>query len=228
MATVQDERAALMAMQAAVGERPAIALEWPELFACLARAFLPPPAQLTGDAWCEALAGDLADLAPPLDLDVTAAVAALRAAARSKTARDSWLVAYSHLFLVPPVHVPLNAGIYLEGGLAGVSAQMLAQCYATAGFAQREDFRDLPDHVALQLEFVSALLARGEAGDADAFAMCNEFIAEFVAHWAQPLHHACKSAAATEESAVVYAALAALLIAALERLTPPALRLRAA
>jgi TorA maturation chaperone TorD len=119
---------------------------------------------------------------------------------------------------VPPVPVTLNTGIYLEGGLAGVSAQMMANCYTTAGLAQKENFRDLPDHVAIQLEFVGALLGRYADGDADALAMACEFTEGFVVHWIEPLRGACLKASASQPAAGVYAALAGVLAAAVDRI----------
>lgn len=210
---VQGERAAAAPPTAAA---PTAALLWSDLMHCLARAFLPPPAHLTAGAWCEALAGDLADLGRELGLDIAAAIDTVRRAGSGPATDDPWLVEYSRLFLVPPVPVTLNTGIYLEGALAGASAQMMAQCYATAGFAQREAFRDLPDHVAIQLEFVGLLLGRS-ADDDDALAMAQEFTEGFVAHWVAPLRAACVKASAAHPAAAVYAALTDVLQAAADR-----------
>lgn len=187
---------------------PSAALPWSDLLHCLARAFLPPPADLTVGGWCDALAGDLADLERELGLDLAAAIETLRREGSAPATDEPWLVQYSRLFLVPPVPVTLNTGIYLEGGLAGVSAQMMAQCYATAGFAQREAFRDLPDHVAMQLEFVAALFDRAARGDSEALGQARDFLAAFVDHWAQPLRQACERAAAQYPEANAFAALA--------------------
>jgi TorA maturation chaperone TorD len=153
-----------------------------------------------------------------LDLDTDTAARVLHETANGALAGAPWLVEYSRLFLVPPVPVTLNTGLYLEGGLAGVSAQMMAQCYATAGFAQRESFRDLPDHVAMQLEFVGALLGRCADGDDDALGMAQEFTAEFVSHWVAPLRATCTRAAAVHPAAAVYAALTELLQATTDRI----------
>lgn len=204
------------ALAAAEAPRGGASLERADLFFCLAAAFLPPPADMTGRAWSHSLAADLDELAVQLGIDAGGAVGELRRFARSTAADEPWLVEYSRLFLVPPVAVTLNTGIYLEGGLAGVSAQMLTQCYATAGYAQREGFHDLPDHVAIQLEFVGALLERAAQGDADAAAMAREFADGFVGHWVDPLHGACLRAAAKSEAAHIYASLVDLARAALD------------
>lgn len=189
---------------------------WSELIGCLARAYLPPPAVLTSGQWCGALADDLEELGVLLGVDVAVAVDRLRAVVASARAGEPWLVEYSRLFLVPPVRVALNTGLYLEGGIGGTASQMMARCYAAAGYAQREDFHDLPDHVAIQLEFIAALLAQAEAGDAEAAGHADEFIESFVLHWAVPLRVVCDRAAIELEAAAVYAALARLLEGLLE------------
>jgi TorA maturation chaperone TorD len=194
------------------------AAELADLFVLLAAAFAPPPAALATRDWCRPLAADLEDLGLALGLDTSAATRSLRETADGPFATEPWLVEYSRLFLVPPVPVTLNTGIYLEGGLAGVSAQMMAQCYATAGFAQKETFRDLPDHVSMQVEFVGALLGRHADGGADALAMACEFTEGFVVHWIEPLHGACAKASASQPAAGVYAALAGVLRAAVDRI----------
>lgn len=215
MTTVHDQG---VAAGRTVAANPLAAPLWSDLLHCLARAFLPPPANLPASAWCEALADDLTDLGRELDLDLDAAVVALHRAGSGSTDDEPWLVEYSRLFLVPPVPVTLNTGIYLEGGLAGVSAQMMTQCYQSAGLSQREAFRDLPDHAAIQLEFVGALLARSAAEDDDAFAMAQEFTEGFVAQWVGPLRAACLKASDSHSAAAVYATLAGVLQVTTDRI----------
>lgn len=178
-----------------------------DLFFTLAAAFTPPPEGLSARDWCEPLAEDLTEMGAELGIDVARSVARLEKAARGEWLDDSWLVEYSRLFLVPPVPVPLNTGMYLEGGLSGVSAQMILQCYSTAGFAPSDSFRDLPDHVAIQLEFVASLLRRAEAGDGDSADMAREFMDSFVSHWVRPLRDACERSAGRSQAALVYLAI---------------------
>jgi TorA maturation chaperone TorD len=187
-----------------------------ELLNCLSRAFLPPPPDWGIAEWGGLLSDDLRELGEATGLDTRAAVRALDAAieaSRADAARGGgsrWLVEYSGLFLVPPVKVTLNAGVYLDGALGGASTQMVRSCYETAGFAPAEDFRDLPDHVAMQLEFVARLEERAAGGDDDAAAMAGEFCAMFIDGWAEPLERACLAAADRAAAARVYAALARL------------------
>jgi TorA maturation chaperone TorD len=197
-------------------------LDRADLLYCLARAFLPPPEGWSVCDWAQPLAEDLAELGASTGLPTQGVLDALdaecarwAAAARlADGAADAWLVEYTRLFLVPPVRVPLNTGLYLEGSIGGAAAQMMRSCYAAAGTAPSDAFHDLPDHVAMQLEFVARLLERGARGDADGAAMADEFCREFVHGWAGPLQQACVVAAGQQPAARVYAALAGLLCAA--------------
>ncbi|ODT33552.1 MAG: hypothetical protein ABS55_13045 [Lautropia sp. SCN 70-15] len=197
---------------------PETALAWSDLFLCLGRAWLPPPAGLSAADWCGPLADDLDDLGTELGLDVQAATAALRDEAGKSEARDPWLVVYSRLFLVPPVPVTLNTGIYLEGALGGNASQMMQACYRVAGFEQDLRFRDLPDHAAMQLEFLGALFERGARGDPDAVGQAREFLAGFVDHWAEPLRKACERAVPSHAEAKTFAELARVVESALATL----------
>lgn len=194
-------------------------LDQADLLYCLARAFLPPPEAWSVCDWAQPLQADLDEIGPLLGLDVADAQAALEtecqrwaAAARlADGSADPWLVEYARLFLTPPVVVPLNTGLYLEGAVGGTAAQMMRSCYETAGVAPDEGFHDLPDHVAIQIEFLARLFERGARGDADGAAMAREFAAEFVHAWAGPLEQACAAAVARYPAAAVYGTLARLL-----------------
>ena len=188
-----------------------------DLFLTLAAAFTPPPAPMSASDWSLPLAADIEELGEALDLDAAATARTLRAVAADRRMDEPWLVDYSRLFLVPPVPVTLNTGMYLEGSLGGSSAQMMQQCYGVAGFAVRETFRDLPDHVAIQLEFVAALLQRAQTGDDAARDMAREFTDAFIVHWVDPMHAACGKAAVHDPAARAYAGLADVLRQAAHR-----------
>jgi TorA maturation chaperone TorD len=72
-------------------------------------------------------------------------------------------------------------------------------------------FRDLPDHVSMQLEFVGRLYERAARGDADGLAMADEFNAEFIHAWGESFERACADASAAFPAACVYRELARLL-----------------
>ena len=193
-------------------------LDRADLLFCLARAFMTPPAGWSVCDWAQPLAEDVAELGASLGVETDAVQAALdgecsrwaSAARLADGSADPWLVEYSRLFLMPPVAVPLNTGLYLEGSIGGTAAQMMRSCYDTAGIVPSESFHDLPDHVAMQLEFVARLMERSARGDADGMAMAQEFCSEFIHAWAGPLEQACATASTRFPAARVYAALARL------------------
>lgn len=192
-------------------------LDRADLLYCLARAFAPPPPGWSVCDWAQPLSDDLAEIGTTLDVDVAPLQAALAeecgrwARAAQQADADSWLVEYTRLFLMPPVLVPLNTGLYLEGAVGGAAAQMIRSCYETAGTVPDEAFHDLPDHAVMQIEFVARLVERAARGDADGLAMAEEFSQQFIHAWAGPLHQACRQAALTQPAARVYAELAQLL-----------------
>lgn len=194
-------------------------LDRADLLFCLARAFLPPPSTWSVCDWAQPLAEDLADLGQALGIDMVAVQQALdaecarwaEAARRGDGDADGWLVEYTRLFLMPPVVVPLNTGLYLEGSLGGSAAHMMQSCYETAGVQPDEAFHDLPDHVAMQLEFLARLTERAARGDADAEAMAEEFACEFVHGWGAALEQACAVAEARLPAARPYRVLVRLL-----------------
>jgi TorA maturation chaperone TorD len=197
-------------------------LDRADLMLCLSRAFLPPPAGMSVADWGAPLLEDLEQLCESLALEsarIRTALGRQIACGRSATQQsagsaDPWLVEYARLFLVPPVRVPLNAGLYLDGALGGGSVRMIGACYEVAGERPHQTFRDLPDHVAMQIEFVGRLLERAARGEADAAGMADEFVRTFVDGWAEPLERACERATPQVPAADVYAALAGLLRAA--------------
>lgn len=197
-------------------------LQRADLLYCLAQAFLPPPETWSICDWAQPLVDDLGEMAPGLpglNLEVVKSALAAECARWAVDARagcaDTWLVEYSRLFLVPPVPVTLNAGVYLEGALGGSSTQMMLACYEIAGVKPDERFHDLPDHVAMQLEFLARLYERAARGETDALGMAEEFAAQFVHAWGGPLERACQAVSATFPAALVFAALARLMRQAL-------------
>lgn len=158
-----------------------------EFYLCLARAFETPLQPETFEALRDALADDLADMAAELSLDVLDDIEEFRRRMHALADADALLQAYSRLFLQPPLAVHINTGVYLDGCMNGASLGEMEAWYREAGLARAEDFRDLSDHVSLQLEFVAFLYghALGEGGEAGRRA--GEFVGRFVARWAPAL-----------------------------------------
>lgn len=71
--------------------------------------------------------------------------------------------AYTRLFLGPPeMLAPPYASFYLDKGrsVMGPSAVEIERIYKTTGLGIDEDFNEMPDHIAVMLEFLYYLLFR--------------------------------------------------------------------
>ncbi len=139
----------------------------------LARGFSYPDA-----AWVETLLDGqwpqaLAEVLEPLGVATTGLRRAVDALPADPAAALRALeVEYTCLFIsaVPHLPAPPYASAYTEQGLLmGEPAEAALVAYRQAGLALAVDYRDLPDHVAAELEFLAwlgeqALAAKG-AGD---------------------------------------------------------------
>lgn len=144
---------------------PAIPLARAEFYLCLARAFMLPTGSGAWTAMRDHLADDLADLGAALGYDIGAAIGDYQREMACVGDAADLLAIYSALFVAPPRPVQINAGIYLDGAVDGGSVRAMEAAYRGCGLARNEGFRDLSDHVAVQLEFVAFLWA-GEADSA--------------------------------------------------------------
>lgn len=76
---------------------------------------------------------------------------------------DSLLLDYTRLFLGPNHIIAKPYGsIWLEGGntVMGESTMAVLELYQEGGFDMREEFREVPDHIAVELEFLYLLIYR--------------------------------------------------------------------
>ncbi|MEK7796490.1 MAG: molecular chaperone TorD family protein [Pseudomonadota bacterium] len=195
-----------------------------EFYLCLARAFLPPHTENDHRALAVYLADDLADLAGEIGYPISEPLAQLRAAFGALPEPLALLQLYSKLFLTPPTPVALNTGRYLDGAVMGGSVQAIEGWYRRRGLERTESFHDLPDHVALQLEFVARLFAGAAAArqagdDAEARqleAEARAFLGAFVVHWLPGFCAALERALAQHRLPAPYLYLAHILCAAVE------------
>lgn len=130
-----------------------------DLCLTLARALLPPMDPTMARAFRTELADDLAELAEGLGLQADDHLAALRRCLGDLPTDDALLVHYSELFLPPNIAARLNLCLYLDGSVSGGSRDALDTWYARHGLIPRADFHDLPDHLAMLLEFLAVLEA---------------------------------------------------------------------
>ncbi len=74
--------------------------------------------------------------------------------------QEKLLYDYSHLFL-GPFEIPAKpyGSVYLDGEkvVMGESTMNARACYAEIEFAIAEDFREMPDHITVELEFLYLL-----------------------------------------------------------------------
>lgn len=160
-----------------------------ELFLCLARAFAIPGDAVMCEAMRGALVSDLRELVAFRGASAAAWVEHLDTAMTALGDDGALDVVHARLFLVPgDRHPSLNTAAYLDGAIAGGSMHQMIECYAACGLQAHSGFRDLPDHVTVQLEFVAWLYAARESarrGDGPLPSLePEEFLARFVARWA--------------------------------------------
>jgi TorA maturation chaperone TorD len=129
-------------------------------------------------------------------------------AAFAATDPQELLVDYTRLF-IGPIEAPARpyGSLWLDGRqtLMQDSTQSVLALYAEGGFEMDEDFRELPDHVAAELEFMYLLLFRqAEAvrhGDAQAqarfAALQRRLLEEHLGRWMAPFAAAASRSART-------------------------------
>ncbi len=104
-------------------------------------------------------------------------------------------VEYARLFLGPGPHIAPYASVHLCGegaGLWGPATVWVKRFVQNAGFEYSDGYRDLPDHISVELEFMGEMAAREasalENHDADEAKRIREieteFLADHLAIWA--------------------------------------------
>jgi len=134
-----------------------------EFWQILAKSLLLPRGEFFFSALREDLADDLEDLARELGLDLGKTLSEFSAAALALADAESLLVAYSRLFLTPPIPCRLTLGWHLDGTLLGPSEKALRDLMARHGVAQSEGLNETPDVLPTVLEFVALLFQRLDA-----------------------------------------------------------------
>ena len=125
----------------------------------LAACFYPPEAELFLQEGITDKLGALLKIACP------AAVPLVPPARKYLHGQDrvELSVAYTRLFLGPPgVLAPPYASFYLDknGGVMGPSSVEIMKVYGSAGLRLEDGFNELPDHIAVVLEFLYFLIFR--------------------------------------------------------------------
>ena len=168
---------------------PSLLQERSEFYLTLAQSFLTPQTQAHCRAMVDYLANDLADLDRSLIYGLETQVDALRAALSKLANHEELLVEYSRMFLQPPCEAALNVCYPLDGAMMGGTVSEIALFYRNYGVERGDHFKDLPDHVSVQLEFVSYLYGRAAQGlengtpDTEAEKAAKHFLYAFVSRW---------------------------------------------
>jgi TorA maturation chaperone TorD len=122
---------------------------------------------------------------------------------------EALLVDYTRLFLGPVKALAQPYGsVWLEtdGGLMQGSTAAVTGLYAEGGFEIAAEFRDLPDHVAAELEFLYLLLFKlaqaRMSGDSEAAstadALRRRFLDRHLGAWIGPFAAALRAGAQTD------------------------------
>ncbi len=96
-------------------------------------------------------------------------------------------VEYTKLFTtaIPSVPCPPYESMYREKEVMGNSTISVLDCYNKAGLRVLETFRDLPDHVAVELEFLYYLENQGYNEEFNAF--MNEHFSRWVPQFCEDI-----------------------------------------
>jgi len=183
------------------GERDAARADLSRL---LAACFYEPGPELAEERVFESIAGAAALIDPGLEAEARRLGAAF-AGARL----EDLLVDYTRLFLGPVKALAQPYGsVWLEadGGLMRDSTMGVAALYAEGGFEIADEFRELPDHVAAELEFLyllrfkiaQARMAGDTAALAAADALRRRFLGQHLGVWIAPFSAAVRAGAQTD------------------------------
>lgn len=170
-------------------QMPTLLHEKADFYLMLARAFLAPMEAAHYEAMTAMLADDLADLEASLAYGMAPQLEALRAAMSKLVSHEEMLVEYSRMFLQPPREAVLNACFPLDGAMMGGTVTEIEDFYRHYGVERGDHFKDLPDHVSVQLEFVAYLYGRAAEGiasgepDTESEKAAGHFLHRFVSRW---------------------------------------------
>lgn len=160
-----------------------------DFYLILARSFLVPMEPEHFRAMSDLLVDDLTDLDASLSYGIGPQLDALRTALSRLSDHEELLVEYSRMFLQPPREAALNVCYPLDGAMMGGTVSEIEDFYRKFGVERGDHFKDLPDHVSVQLEFISYLYGMAaeevEKGgqDAETEKAARHFLHEFVRRW---------------------------------------------
>lgn len=163
-----------------------------DIYRLLAACFYPPSKELVEENCCATLADLLAPVAPD-----AAQHAADAAVAGGKSSLEALAVEHARLFIGPfQLVAPPYGSIYLDDAktVMGDSTARVAAFYHYCGLHLADDFHELPDHFAVELEFMSYLafkqreaeVSGDKAGKTHFAGLQREFLDRFLLPWLEP------------------------------------------
>lgn len=181
-----------------------------DAYRLLAACFYPPTQALLEENCCTALARLLTDIDP-----TAAGHAAHAATVAANLSADELAVEHARLFIGPfQLVAPPYGSLYLDNAktVMGESTARVAAFYRSCGLHLADDFHELPDHIAVELECMSYLAfkqreaeAAGSADEARRYGeLQHQFLSSFLLPWLEPF----TSAAITDGEAPFYASIA--------------------
>lgn len=181
-----------------------------DAYRLLAACFYPPSPELIEEKCCATLATLLETVAPD-----AAQYASEATVAGSNSSLEALAVEHARLFIGPfQLVAPPYGSIYLDDTKAvmGDSTSKVAAFYHNCGLKLAEDFHELPDHFAVELEFMSFLAFKQReaevSGDSNEVAritsLQQEFLGRFLMPWLEPF----TSAVINDAEAPFYKAIA--------------------
>lgn len=180
-----------------------------DIYRLLAACYYSPTPTLLEEDCCAALATLLAGVLPAAAQDAAAAGAA------GNSTLEALAVEHARLFIGPfQLVAPPYGSIYLDEGktVMGDSTAKVAAFYHACGLHLAADFHELPDHFAVELEFMSYLAfkqreaeaAGDKAGELRFISLQREFLDRFLLPWLTPF----TAAIITDGEAPFYQAIA--------------------
>lgn len=162
-----------------------------DAYRLLAACYYPPTVELLAENCCASLAALLANTVPE------AARFAHEAAQAMGADLTPLQVEHARLFIGPfNLVAPPYGSIYLDDAknVMGESTARVATFYQSCGLKLADDFHELPDHIAVELEFMSYLAHKQSeattAGDRDGASrltgLQRQFQSLFLIPWLEP------------------------------------------
>jgi putative dimethyl sulfoxide reductase chaperone len=181
-----------------------------DVYRLLAACYYSPTPALLEENCCASMVSLLESVAPDAAQYAKEAVAAMKT-----VSPESLAVEHARLFIGPfQLVAPPYGSIYLDDAKAvmGDSTARVAAFYHSCGLHLADDFHELPDHFAVELEFMSYLAFKQReaeaSGDSDEVArfisLQKEFLGRVLMPWLKPF----TSAIITDGEAPFYQAIA--------------------